>query len=224
MSYSFNSVYNSDMNKSFIYQVDDKDYQVEVTYKRVRNINYRFKDGVFHVSCSRLTPLSAIKSGLDKFAKRMIKRATVKVGETGEYIYIFGDKYELVYPGEIVLQNEEKISFKNADELHKKLKKWFVKYLDIETQKMAKIMSAPTYKVRVRKMSTRYGTNSRKTMSITYSLSLIHYAPEIIESVIVHELTHCFVFNHSDNFYRLLYKYSPNYDILRKKLIKAEFK
>ena len=46
---------------------------------------------------------------------------------------------------------------------------------------------------------------------------------EIIDSVIIHELAHHFVYDHSDNFYKVVYKYCPNYDILRKKLIKAEF-
>ena len=212
------------MNKVFIYQVDDKDYQVQITYKRVKNINYRFKNGVFVISCRRLTPMSAIKSGLDKFAKRLIKRTPVRKGETEEYIYIFGNKYDLSFPGEITLPSGDQFIYKTIEDLHKKLKKWFLNYVTIETNKMAKTMSAPEYRVKVRKMVSRYGTNSRQTKSITYSLTLLHYSPEIIESVIVHELTHCFVFNHSDNFYRLLYKYSPNYDILRKKLIKAEFK
>ena len=212
------------MSKSFLYQVDKQDYQVEVTHKRVRNINYHFKDGIFKVSCPWYTTISAIKSGLDKYARRMIKRSVIKKGETEEYIYIFGDQYFLSYPGEITLPNNERLTFKDADELHKKLRKLFLDFVTNETNRMANIMSAPLYRVKVRKMVSRYGTNSRQTKSITYSLSLIHYSPEIIRSVIIHELVHCFVFNHSDNFYRLLYKYSPNYDILRKKLIKAEFK
>lgn len=211
------------MTNSFIYQLDGKDYQVNIIHKRVKNINYHFKNGVFTVSCSRFTSIASIKSGLDRFARRMIKRTPTNKGETEEYIYIFGQKYDLVFPGEIVLYETTKITFKDTDELHKKLRKIFLAYVTVKTNKMAEIMSAPKYRVKVRKMVSRYGTNSRHTKSITYSLTLLHYAPEIIESVIVHELTHCFVFNHSDNFYRLLYKFCPNYDILRKKLIKAEF-
>ena len=212
------------MAKSFIYQVDGKDYPVNVVTKRVRNINYRFKDGAFYVSCPWLTSNSSIKSGLDRFAKRLIKGAEKPLPETAEFIYIFGDKYGLTFPGEIILLDDEKITFKSPEELHKKLRKYFSKYVTDETNKIAEIMSAPKYQVKVRKMVSRYGTNSRHTKSITYSLVLLHYSKEIIESVIVHELVHCFVFNHSDNFYRLLYKYSPNYDMLRKKLIKGVFK
>ena len=73
-------------------------------------------------------------------------------------------------------------------------------------------------------MKSRYGSNNKRSKTITYSLTLMHYSLEIIDSVVVHELTHCFVYDHSDNFYRLLYKYCPDYDKLRKKLIRAEFK
>lgn len=216
------------MNKNFIYLIDDKDYQVEVTSKRVKNINYHYKDGVFKVSCPWYASTSAIKSGLDKFAKKLInrfeKRKEKPEAETDNYIYLFGEKYDLFYPQEISLSIGKIVSFNNREELDKKIKKVFLEYLVAETNKIAEIMSAPKYQIKIRKMHTRYGTNSRKTKSITYSLDLIHYSPEIISSVIAHELVHCFVFDHSDNFYRLLYKYSPNYDILRKKLIKAVFK
>ena len=84
-------------------------------------------------------------------------------------------------------------------------------------------MNTPHYQIKIRDMVSRYGVNNKNKRTITYALVLVHYAPEIIDSVIIHELTHYFVYDHSDNFYRLLYKYSPNYDMLRRKLIKAEF-
>ena len=84
-------------------------------------------------------------------------------------------------------------------------------------------MNAPLYQVKVRDMRSRYGTNNRAKKTITYAMNLLYYSSEIIDSVVIHELTHCFVYDHSDNFYRLLYKYCPYYDMLRKKLIKAVF-
>ena len=78
-----------------------------------------------------------------------------------------------------------------------------------------------TYKIRVRKMKSRYGSNSRKTMSLAFNLSLVHYSPEIIDSVIIHELVHDKVFNHSEKFYNEVYKYCPNYKALKRKLNKG---
>ena len=210
------------MNKSFIYCLNNQEYTVNITYKRIRNIHYRFKDGAFEISCHRLTPMSMIKSGLDKYAEKLIKRSAKEQGEGEDYIYLFGQRINLSFPDSLIVM-DELIAFENKEQLHKKLRKLFMKYLTTQTEKWAKEMNAPIYQVKVREMRSRYGTNNRAKKTITYAMSLLYYSPEIIDSVVIHELTHCFVYDHSDNFYRLLYKYCPNYDMLRKKLIKAVF-
>ena len=210
------------MNKEFIYQVDDKDYRVIVTYKRIRNIHFRFDGESFLISAPRLVSLKQIKSGLDKYAKKLIKRSVKMNAETSEYIYILGKKIETNYPGYLALESDL-ISYKDNKQLHTKLRKWFLNYLTNRTEFFEKVMGAPHYLIKLRQMKSRYGSNNKSTKTITYSLVLIHYSPEIIDSVIIHELAHCFAYNHGDNFYKVVYKYCPNYDILRKKLIKAEF-
>ena len=210
------------MNKEFIYQVDDKDYRVIVTYKRIRNIHFRFDGEYFLVSAPRLVSLKQIKSGLDKYAKKLIKRSVKMNAETDEYIYILGKKIETNYPGFLALESDL-ISYKDNKQLHIRLRKWFLDYLTTRTEFFEKVMGTPHYLVKLRQMKSRYGSNNKSTKTITYSLVLIHYSPEIIDSVIIHELAHCFAYNHGDNFYKVVYKYCPNYDTLRKKLIKAEF-
>ena len=210
------------MNKEFIYQVDDKDYQVVITYKRIKNIHFRFDGEKFLVSAHRLTLMKLIKSGLDKYAKKLIKRCVKVNSETDEYIYILGKKIELTYPGYLALESEL-ISYKDNKQLHSRLKKWFLDYVTKRTAFFEQVMKAPHYLVKVRQMKSRYGSNNRQSKVITYSLVLIHYSPMIIDSVIIHELAHHFVYNHGDNFYKVVYKYCPNYDMLRKKLIRSEF-
>lgn len=212
------------MVNEFIYYVDDKPYKVAIIYKRMKNIYFRFNGECFIVTCPNRTSITAIKSGLDKYAKKIITRNVKFNAESDEYIYLFGNKINLSYPGEINFSDGSVLSYKDNADLHKKLKIWFLGVLKRRTEYYAKLMHAPSYFVKLRKMKSRYGSNNRTTKTITYSLTLIHYSLEIIDSVVIHELTHCFVYDHSDNFYRLLYKYCPNYDTLRKKLIRAEFK
>ena len=211
------------MDKAFIYHFEDQDYQVQIIYKRIKNIHYRFVDDHFLITCPKYTTERMIKSGLDKFAKRLLARSITNRGETENDIALFGVRYPLFANGSFTLPTQETLIYKSRDDLHKKLRKWFLQFIDERTRHYAEIMNAPQYTVKVRMMRTRYGTNNRHAKTITYSLVLMHYSLDIIDSVIIHELTHCFVYNHSDNFYRLLYKYCPNYAILRKKLIKAEF-
>ena len=211
------------MHSKMIYNIDGQDYDVIVTYKRIRNIHFRFEDGAFRISCPKRTPERMIKSGLDKYARKLRDRS-VKTQALGEdYIYLFGQKVNVSYPGSLSLDNETNITFKDQEDLLKKIRKYFLKYMTSRTVLFAERMNAPLYTVKVRQMKSRYGSNNRHSKTITYSLALLHYSPDIIDSVVVHELAHCFVYDHSNNFYRVVYKYCPEYDVLRKKLIKAVF-
>lgn len=209
------------MEHNFTYIHENKEYQVLVIYKRIKNIHYRYIGTSFVISCPNRTSIITLKSGLDKFAGKLISRHITFQTETDSYIYIFGEKYELAYPGNISVKSQE-ISFKTKDELHKKIKKFFLTYLTQITHKASIEMGAPFYTVKLRKMRSRLGSNHRKNKTITYSYSLIHFSEEIIKSVIIHELAHCFVFNHGQKFYDILYKYCPNYDECRRKLLKVE--
>ena len=211
------------MDTKTIYVRDGQEYEVLITHNRIRNIHFRFENGVFKVSCPRITRMSQIKSGLDKFARKLRDRNPKNQAFGEDYVYLFGHKIPVTYPGSISLKDETKINFKDKDDLLKKMRKVFLKYMQEHTEFYAHRMNCPLYLVKVRQMKSRYGSNNRSAKTLTYSLTLIHYSPEIIDSVIIHELAHCFVYNHSDSFYRVVYKYCPEYDKLRKKLIRAEF-
>ena len=205
------------------YELDGQVYEVEIIYKRIRNIHFRFENEKYLISCPKRTPVSMIKSGLDKYARKLRDRSTKTQAFGDDYIYLFGQKIPVTYPGSVYLDSETIITFKDQDDFIKKIRKYFLKYMQGRTLFYEECMKAPHYLVKVRQMKSRYGSNNRYAKTITYSLTLIHYSLEIIDSVIVHELAHCFVYNHSDNFYRIVYNYCPRYDEFRKKLIKAVF-
>ena len=211
------------MTSELIYQLEGKAYPVSITYKRIRNIHFRFDGEKFLISCPKRTSERMIRSGLDKYAKKLVSRCVKNSAISDKHIVLFGHQIPLSYPGAIRFKEDKIIVFEDQDELMKKLRKYFLNYITSRTSFYESKMNAPHYLVKVRQMKSRYGSNNRAKKTITYSLTLIHYSQEIIDSVIVHELAHCFVYDHSDNFYRVVYKYCPNYDILRKKLIKAVF-
>lgn len=210
---------------SFIYIVDGNEYLVEVTKKRMKNIRYTYKDGVFKVSIPKLfvTQKNVIE-GLNKFGTKLIKADVRSKAKGNDYFYILGYKVPISDSGTINFSNGEKIEYKDRDDLDKKLKKWFLKYMKNRELYYEKLMGIKTpYKVHVKKMTSRYGSNSVHTHSVSYSMVLIHYSPEIIDSVIVHELAHDSVRNHSKSFYNVVYKYCPDYNKLHNRLRKGEF-
>lgn len=205
----------SKIETSYIY--NNKEYKVVITKKRMRSIRFRLIDDIFYISCPFTCLTSYALKCLDKYASRLIlneqKRSLKESPITDEYIYVFGDKY----PRSDFPFDESK--------LDKLLKRLLLEEVTRLTRINEEKMSIKTsYKVTVRKMKSRWGSNSSKTHHITYSLNLIHFSKDIIESVVVHELCHDKYKDHQKGFYSELYYYSPNYQIYRKKLNKGIYK
>lgn len=200
-------------------------YPVVITRKSIKSIRYMFRNGTFYVSAPRyFVTEKRIFAGLDKFAGKLIKADTKSKARGEDYIYLLGTKVPLHESGEINFSDGTKIIYKNDEDLDKKLKKWFLNYIEKRHRYYEGVMGIKKpYKVRVRKMSTRYGSNSSQTHTVCYSLILMHYTSDVMDSVIVHELAHDNVHDHSKNFYNVVYKYCPNYDKLHKRLRKGEF-
>lgn len=207
------------MLEQFVYSVDGKDYQVNVVRKRIKNIHFRFRDGAFYISCNRLVSKRSMVDGLDKFAKKMINRSLKESRNNENFLYIFGESYEKKYPINISFYE---ITEENAEKI---LRKILLEYLSEKVPEFASKMGiTEVYKIKVKNTKTRLGSNSRATKTLGFSLQLVRFSYEIIDSVIVHELAHCLVFDHSDRFYNVVYQHCPNYNILRKKLIHSEYK
>ena len=154
------------MNYQFTYIVDGKEYVVNVTKKRVRNINYRFKDGEFYVSAHPLISRARIVKGLDQFARTLIQRARKHTESFGEdFIYILGERYDLNGVTKITLPYDVTIPYINKEDFEKRLKKYFLGVITQRVRYFEWTMDVkPEYKVRVQKMSSRYGSNSSLSM------------------------------------------------------------
>ena len=211
--------------KQLVYKHGGKDYVLIIRRKKMKNIRYTYKDGVFKVSAPHWSASEKqIIQGLDKYADQLIKADVRSKASSDNFIYILGEKVTLHESGEIPFTDGSVITYKNREDLNKNLAKWFLKVVEPRHRYYEKIMGIKKpYKVKIRKMTTRYGTNSLTTHSITYSLVLVHYSIDVVDSIIIHELAHEFVRNHSKQFYDVVYKYCPDYKQLHRRLRKGEF-
>lgn len=206
--------------KNFFYKVNNQEYEVIIIQKRIRNYHYRFKEGKFVVSTPFIYSRAIVMKGLNQFGASLIKRSSKPSPTCENGIYLYGQFHELSYPGKITIDGNE-LSYKDNDELLIKLKPHFLEFVTKRVRYYESLMKLPSYKVRVQKMKTRYGSNSKKTKTMNFNLTLIHYDVAVIDSVIVHELAHILVFDHSKKFYDVVYQYCPNYDKCRKMLNKG---
>jgi len=73
-------------------------------------------------------------------------------------------------------------------------------------------------KIGTRSSSTRFGSCNFRLMKINLNLELVHYDKKYIEYVFLHEIAHLIHQNHSQDFYLLLEKLSPNHKKLKTEL------
>ena len=203
---------------SFI--IDDIEYKVEINRKRIKNINFRIEDKTIRVSCPFLCTDRYIIDLLKKNEKaliRMAKRSERQESRKEKILYL-GNELNFIQFKKIMFDGNTAYgpSVDKVNEyLEKNSLKVFEKRLELYINEFGDI---PAFRLRIRKMKTRWGVNNRSSKTITLNTMLIHYKPELIDYVIVHELSHFIHPNHSKNFWLLVSKYYPNYKDIRKYL------
>ena len=198
----------------FIYKYKNKDILVHVTRSMQRNIYYRYKKDGFYVSAPYLTSQKQIIKGLDHFADKLVlqfEKSHSNFSFENDFVYILGEQYSL-----------KELSIENSRELQAFLQEKAMILITELVRKNEQIMGINTpYKVKIKPTERQFGSNSKRTHSLSFQIDLIHYSSEIVESVIIHELAHEFERNHGKNFYNIVYKYCPNYKELQRKLKKG---
>ena len=201
------------MQKKRVYEYEGKTIPATITYKRMRSLRLRYvpDEGSLRISVPYGTLMMSIDHFVTKYLPKVLKKVDrKKQNYDGRYLYLFGQKVEV---GELEPGEDLKI-----------YKKKGLEYLNEKVPYYSSLMGVnPPYKIRMRNTKRTYGSNSRRTHTLSFQLRLMAFAPSIIDSVIVHELAHHFHFDHSKNFYATVYAYCPDYAKLRKKLIHDEF-
>lgn len=199
--------------------IDGKKYPVIIKKNKMfqKNIYFRYKDGKFYISASKLTNNNVLLKKLENVAPGLLKKVNKEKYFDNNGAYIFGE-YVPFSEGFIKL-NGKYYLFKDEKTFYKNVKKEYYSYFLSRIRYYEKIMNIKVpYSLTLRLTKTRYGSNSKKTHNIMINLIMIHYSKGIIDSLVVHELSHEFHRNHQASFYKCVLTYCPNYYILDKKL------
>jgi len=166
------------------------------------------------------TKLSWIKKQQEKFAKqpRQCEREYV----SGETLYVFGQQYflrvEYSYRGNsLVLEGNEAILTVRKESTAKQreafVNEWYRSKLkdkiEIYLPKWEKITGLYCDSWQTKYMTTRWGTCNTNTHKIWLNLQLAKKPIECLEYVILHELAHLKVHNHSKDFVAIMDQYMP---------------
>ena len=104
-------------------------------------------------------------------------------------------------------QTVEKLSEKELDELTRQARVT----IPGRVAHYASLMGAHYGRITLRCQKTRWGSCSAKK-NLNFNILLMLTLPEVLDSVVVHELCHLFEMNHSARFYQRVYAVYPEYD------------
>lgn len=180
----------------------------------MKNIRVSVKSGTLLVSAPKYATkediLKVIESNEDQIEK-MLEKDKKKLYQNDfskNEIYLFGEL--------INLEDAKKI--KTIDKLETFYRKNLLEILPYIFKEYNTLTNLYEKEFKVRKMSARWGTCYPERKLININLYLAKRSMEEIKAVVLHEIIHLKVKNHSREFYKEINKYMNNYNEINKKL------
>ncbi len=202
--------------------LDNKCYDVVVKRKSIKHIYIKTEGSTIVVSAGKRVSLKRIEDlVLENKVKvlRMLNKS-VKEENEGSKFYYLGTNYDIIImpTSSDIVFDEGYIIVKSEEFLNSFLKKKTEEILHDRFNYVYSIFEEdiPKYRLRIRKMKTRWGVCNKSSRTITLNSNLIKYDKSVIDYVIIHELSHLVHFNHSKNFWDLVKKHDSDYKKHRK--------
>lgn len=189
-------------------------YNIEIKKKNIKNIRVSVKAGTLLVSAPKYVKeediYRMIEKNNDKIEKMLeleqnkLYQNSIKDNE----IYLFGE----------LINIEDAKKIKNENDLEKFYKEEFLEILPYIFEKYNKKTNLYQKEFKIRKMKARWGTCYPDRGLILLNLYLIKRPIIEIESVVLHELVHLKIRNHSKDFYEELKLYMKDYKEITRRL------
>lgn len=216
-------------------------YSYELTKSRRKSLAINIKpDGTFGVKA----PLFITQREIEEFIKRKeewILKTIDRIGQqykiakmefvTGEILPFLGKKYTLILEegnrkrssvfinelsAEIILKTAE-----HAAPIAKKaaLESWYrveaKEILQEKTAYFAQILKVSYGDIRIKDQKSIWGSCSAKG-NLNFNWRIIMAPEEVLDYLVIHELSHRLFMNHSKDFWQCVEKIQPNYKYTRK--------
>lgn len=200
-----------------------EELEVVVVRKRIKNIYFRInEDKQIYVTCPKYVSSFEInrllKNNVSSLEK-MYKSIDTRSKEQEKVLYL-GQELDFIYYKKVMIDGNNAFgpSIEKVNEyLEKHSLEVFQKRMDLYTPTF---FNLPKFRLRVRKMKTRWGVCNKSSMTVTLNTQLIHKDVKLIDYVICHELSHFEHMDHSIAFWDCVERHYPDYKIARKELKK----
>lgn len=229
--------------ETLVYEVLGKKVEVPVIRKSIKNAYLKVKDDQVIMTANKWMSLKELQKfgefHIEKIILKMEKADIEYMYREHEYIYIFGNKLKIEYDDlnsimSGILMNEDKVIINSSlkpfatKALLNFMQKEVDTYISVALRQWEKEMKLPRHNYEINKLQSCYGRNFIGRLLLNFSHILGHYSKNFIDATIVHELAHTVihpivgrddkVHSHHREFWELVYKYIPDYRVIKKKM------
>lgn len=209
------------------------DFDVEINFKRIRNMYLRLDGKTIVVSAPNRVPKYEIYRFIESrrdwiyktYDENVYKNRTTHLYRGGDIFYIFNVPYRLVRnigrKNVTITDRTIYLTYKDDSEnsikyLYSYLDKYLLDKAYEYYEKYRYFLIDYGYylnpEIKCKIMSSRWGVCFIKKNKIHISSYLIHYPLECLEYIMVHEMTHFIIPNHSKRFYDIVGNNMPDYN------------
>ena len=193
---------------------------VEINRKNIKNLYVRVRNGRIIVNANTYTSDKYIRDLLERERtniENMLEKEENRL-QPKDKIYYLGEEYKYTYSN-IINIDENSYTGPSIDIINEYLEKKSLNVFETRLNMLKNMFKdLPEFKLKIRKMKTRWGVCNKKSMSITLNTELIHKDVSLIDYVIIHELCHFKYMDHSKLFWNEVKKYYPYYKLARERL------
>ncbi len=207
--------------------LNNKKFSYTVVKKTISSLRLRLKSSnSFIISCPRLTPNFVITQFIKKNANWIVSNSQKiipkKPVKNLKALSILGQTYQLtfintlhdsvvIYPEKMqIYANISKNTASHINQvLEKKLRPFALSLIKKELTLLKKEFKFNYNNVTVRNQSSRFGSCSSRG-NLNFNWQIIFFPSEQFRHILLHELTHLKIKNHSKKFWDQLTIYDPN--------------
>ncbi|MBR5754345.1 MAG: DUF45 domain-containing protein [Erysipelotrichaceae bacterium] len=215
-------------------------FNVEITRKKIKNMYLRLDGNTIKASVPVRMPEYEVYRFIESrkpwiyraYDSQAYKLRTSMIYRGGDVFYVYGSPYRLVRSvgkkGFSIRDNVIYLSYKDDSEdgikyLYKQFDRQLLQRAETLVDKYREsILIDYGYELRpelqAKIMKSRWGVCYMKKNRINISSYLIHYPLDCLEYIVVHEMTHFIIPNHSKRFYQIVGNNMPGYKDIVKKL------
>lgn len=209
--------------------LDNQLVNYTIHYKNIKRCYLKVQHGKLLISTSPLFTVKDIEEFIIKNKKMILKQLNsymIKYDyQDGGFVYIFNQKYQIVLKDigvqKCVIHNEKIYVYHHRIQktIENFLKDILLEYLCCRIKEYCQSDFDIKYPaIQIRKMKIRWGACFHQEQRVCFNLILVHISKDLIDYVIVHELSHFIEPNHSTRFYLEIEKRMPDYKIKEKRL------